>query len=184
MLFLLACAVPSDSKPVESAIEPITAWYNGTSQGQTPDGSYVEDPKNLLFIRIVDEDASTITEQVWTEGGRDTWTYYELVHTVDAVNDTFTAVFVTEEGTLDVLGGYDAGEDWAWTAWHSASTYRDGTYAGTSVQSTDTMDATGKVTTNKTIVDTSGTETWKILELLAPMLQADFEAAQSAITVQ
>ncbi|HNC95734.1 MAG TPA: hypothetical protein PKY30_00590 [Myxococcota bacterium] len=187
MWLLLACTSGSpDSQPVikDTAPPPETIWYTGTSQGQKPDGSFVEAERDLLFIRVLDAFESTLTERVWTEGNRQIWSTYELVHQVDVANNSFTAEFVTPEGTLDVVGAYDAGEPWAWTAWHSTSTYRDGDYVGTKVESQDSVDGAGVVTTNKQIIDPDGTESWIILERLTPTTQEEFETALASITVQ
>lgn len=184
-LLLFACAGSGAPKESTAATVPaVTYWYFGTSQGQTPDGSYVEDPSDLLFIRILDPEASTLVEQVWTEEGRGTWSNYELVHEVDIATETFQAVFVTAEGTLNVEGAYDTGPDWGWTGWHSTSTYQDGDYVGTKVESQDTVDEKGVVTTNKSIVDTTETVTWEILEILTPTTQEEFETVQAGITVK
>ncbi|GDX81097.1 hypothetical protein LBMAG42_29080 [Deltaproteobacteria bacterium] len=158
----------------------VATHYFGESQGQTPDGSYVAEPEAILFIRTLDPVASTITEEVWVEG-RPKWTHYLLVHEVDAAAGTFTSEWVTADGTLDVVGGYDAGEAWAWTAWHSTSTYRDGTYAGTVVTSQDSVDGAGVATAHKDVYDGDGTHSWQIVEVITPTTEAEFTAALAEI---
>lgn len=169
----------SDTGDSGTGDSALTVWYTGTSQGQLPDGSYVEAPKELLFIRRLDPDAATITEEVWSDEGRE-WQYYSLVHAVDAAAGTFTSEFVTSDGTLDVVGAYDAGEAWAWTAWHSASIYRDGEYTGWSVQSQDSMDGKGVATADKHILDAAGAPSWDILEVLTPISEEDFNVLLEA----
>lgn len=158
----------------------VATHYLGVSQGQTPDGTYVAEPEAILFIRSLDPVASTITEEVWVEGAPK-WAHYLLVHEVDVAAGTFTSEWVTADGTIDVVGGYDAGNAWEWTAWHSTSTYRDGTYAGTFVTSQDSMDAEGVATANKEVYDGEGTHTWRIVEVITPTTEAEFTAALADI---
>lgn len=187
LYLLLACA----EKPVESAMDSVpegtqpvaqTFWYSGSSDGQTPDGSYNPDPAALWFLRALDPAASTITEKVWTEGARN-WDYYELVHAVDAEAGTFTADFVTPDGTLKVEGAYDAGDAWAWTAWHSVSTYQDGQYMGNYVTSEDSLAADGSAVAHKEVFDATDAHTWSIVESLTPVEEAVFNEGISSITV-
>lgn len=191
LLALLACD-PTDSPGVDTAdsaggdtadtgeAAPEVVHYFGESQGQTPDGSYVADPEAILFIRTLDAGASTITEEVWVEGSPK-WVHYLLVHIVDAEAGTFTSEWASEEGTIDVVGGYDAGAAWAWTAWHSTSTYRDGKYAGTVVTSEDAVSDEGVAQAHKAIFDAEGTETWNIVETLTPTSEEEFAAALDEI---
>lgn len=166
----------SGSTPDDSGLPDATVVdYIGTSDGQAPDGSYVAPTEELLFIRTVDPAASTISEHVWTVGQRGDVTEYELVHDVDVVAGTFTSTWVTDDGTFLVTGAYDAGEDWAWTAWHSTSVYQDGTNAGLRVESVDHVDDSGVAHADKQVYDAAGTETYLIVEELVPCSTDDFE---------
>ena len=187
MLLLLACtsAPKATDSPTESAeLQPqaSTAWFMGISDGQTPDGSFDAPPQDLLFIRALDPVASTITEEAWADEGRE-WSYYKLIHQVDVAASTFTSEFVTGDGTLLVVGGYDAGEPWAWTAWHSTSTYQDGQYQGTYVTSEDSLSSEGVATAHKEVFDETSTNTWSIVETLNPVDEATFNNAMAEVTV-
>ncbi len=180
-LALLACTgSKDDTGPRDTSSDaPVatTAWYFGTSDGQTPDGSYVAPTDEILFIRALDPVASTVTESAWTVVRRTgAVSAYELVHSVDIATETFTSTFVTADGTMDVNGGYDAGPDWVWTAWHSTSIYQDGTYAGTRVESVDHVDDAGVASAEKAVFDPDGTETWQMVEVLTPTDEASFDA--------
>lgn len=185
LAWLSSCAGGADSAEVGDSeeAEAVVTGYSGRSVGQTPDGSYVADPETLLFRRTVDPGAATVTEEVWTEGAR-AWSFLSLVHAVDADAGTFTAVFVTDDGTLDVVGAFDGGEPWAWTAWHSTSTYRDGEYAGTRVESVDAVDGVGVIVATKEVIEPSGEATWLLEETLTPMATADFDAALAGIQAE
>lgn len=184
-LVLAACSgspvADSDSAPNSELPDATTTHYLGTSDGQTPDGSYAAPTEELLFIRIVDPPASSITEQVWDVAERNAVTSYELVHAVDVTTETFTSTWVTEDGTILVTGGYDAGDDWSWTAWHSTSVYQDGTYAGMTITSVDHMDDAGVNTAEKVVFDANGTETWNIVEVLTPCSEEDFDTEFEAV---
>ena len=185
VLFAFACALPetSDEAPRDTDSGLETTWFSGTSDGQSADGTFDEPAAELLFVRILDRVASTIEEQVWTEqGAGDPWEYDALTHAVDPEAGTFTADFVTDDGTLEVVGGYDAGEPWAWTAWHSTSTYVDGIYAGTAVLSEDSLAADGVVTAEKEVYDAGGAHTWSIVEVLTPISEADHDARLAEVT--
>ena len=181
-LALLACA---DEKAADTAAagdgeapaEAVATYFFGTSDGQTPDGSYVAPEDEILFIRTLDPNASTVHEEAWTISASGDLSSYELLHAVDLAAQTFTADFVTADGTMQVEGAFDAGEDWAWTAWHSTSTYVDGRYAGTIVTSTDTLDPTSGVAhADKLVYDADGANTYIIAETLTPVDQTTFEA--------
>ena len=161
--------------------EASTTFYIGTSDGQTPDGGYVAPTEELLFIRALDPAASTITEQVWSVGERNTVTAYELVHAVDVAAGTFTSTWVTDDGTILVDGAYDAGADWAWTAWHSTSVYQDGANAGLRVESVDHIEDSGVAFAEKVVYDAGGAETYQIVEELTPCSQDDFEEEFAAV---
>jgi hypothetical protein len=180
LILALACADKGeDSGSGEGAkAAPIVEWYLGSSDGQTPDGSYDEPAHELLFIRTLDPSASTITEEAWQEDG-DAYSHYVLVHSVDLASQTFSADFETEQGLLQVLGGFDAGEDWAWSAWHSDSTYVDGAYAGTVVRSTDSRDSAGAVIALKEIYDETDAHIWSIVEQLSPITEEEFGALRA-----
>ena len=194
MLFalILACSSPGagDSEPSgdsadTGANDPVatTIHYIGTSQGQTPDGSYVEDEKEILFIRALDPEASTIGEEFWIEGARGAYDHGELLNTVataDGSTYTFGSLWDTGEGVLEIVGAFTAGGPWSWTAWHSTSTYVDGEYAGYWISSADVLDAAGADTATKVVHDAEGTEVWHIVEFIAPVPQADFESRLEA----
>ncbi len=171
-----ACAGGEEETGGDTAAPAVasTEWYIGTSDGQTPDGSYVAPTEEVLFIRALDPDASTVTEQAWTVGEQGV-TAYELVHDVDAAAGTFTSTFVTDEGTMLVEGAYDAGAAWAWTAWHSTSIYQDGEYQGIRVESQDHVEDSGVAIAEKLVYDATDTLTYEIVEELTPVLQEDFE---------
>ena len=87
-LALLACTgSKDDTGPRDTSSDApaaTTAWYFGTSDGQTPDGSYVAPTDEILFIRALDPVASTVTESAWTVVRRTgAVSAYELVHSVD-----------------------------------------------------------------------------------------------------
>ncbi len=188
---LFACATATDPTDTATAGDtadsgaagPVVTWYTGTSDGQTPDGSYVQPTEGLLFIRTLDATAGTITEEVWSEG-KPTWSHDVLVHAVDADAGTFTSTWVTEDGTLGIVGAFDAGEPWAWTAWHSTSTYSDGDYLGTRIDSADTVDDAGAVHTTKSMFDADGKDLWDMVELLTPTTEDAFNAALAEIKVE
>ncbi len=154
------------------------AWFIGTSDGQTADGSYVAPTEEVLFIRSLDPSASTMREEAWTVAGSGRVSAYALDHAVDAAAGTFSSTFDTGSGVLKVEGVYDAGEPWAWTAWHSRSVYQDGRYAGGWVDSVDTYDleGTGEAHAEKGVFDPDGTLTYSIVEHLSPVSQATLEA--------
>lgn len=188
LLALLACTAGKDpltgddSAPDDSSASlPQYFFYDGTTQGQTPDGSYVENPREILFIRALNPGESTLTEYAWEVDSRGGLSAYDLVHQVDVTAGTFHATFATAQGTLDVVGAYDAGEPWAWTAWHSTSTYTDGEYLGTRVESTDSIDGQGLATAHKSVYDEQNAETWQITERLSPVDQATFEDRLDAL---
>lgn len=150
--------------------------YEGTSRGRLPDGSYEAPEENLLFLRTLDPAPSTVREQAWSWEAGGEVTTFDLTHTVDAEAGTFTADFVTGDGTLRVEGAFDAGGAWAWTAWHSTSTYVDGPDAGVTVQSTDTLDpGSGAIHAEKTVFDVGGEATWIIVEDLTPVSEERFD---------
>lgn len=183
VLLLLACTPDeADSAPTGTLDDTgspgpsaSTTWYFGTSDGEAPDGSYDEAPKEILFIRALDPEAATVTEDAWQQGTARQWDHYMLVHDVDVAAGTFSSLFETPDGTMDVQGGYDAGAPWAWTAWHSTSTYLDGRYTGTVVESVDEVDADGVAQAHKEVWDASGAHTWSIVETLTPTDQVSFE---------
>lgn len=175
MFFLFACTgKPADTADTAEPLVATTTWYVGTSDGQTPDGTYVAPTAELLFIRTVDPVESTITEEFWQED--EPWRHDLLVHTVDADLGTFTATWDTGDGVLAVSGAFDEGNPWEWTAWHSLSTYTDGTYVGWSVTSSDSMAEDGTVTAEKSVVDDAGEDTWDIVEVLTPSDQETVDA--------
>jgi len=181
-LFLACTGAADDSGGHADLPDATTTWYFGTSDGQTPDGSYVAPTEEILFIRALDPAASTVTESAWTvNANTQAVTAYDLVHDVDVATETFTSTFVTDDGTLLVEGGYDAGDDWGWTAWHSTSTYQDGQYAGMRVESVDHVEDSGVAIAEKVVIDADGTETYDILEQLTPTDQAAFEARLAEI---
>ena len=183
-LALLACTPLRDDTADTSPDLPAasTVWYFGTSDGQTPDGSYVAPTDEIIFIRELDPAASTVTENAWTvAAGSGDVSAYVLVHAVDIADQTFTSSFVTEDGTLLVNGGYDAGPDWGWTAWHSTSIYQDGTYAGIRVESVDHVDGAGVASADKTVFDADGTETYDLVEVLTPTDEASFNDRLAAV---
>lgn len=178
---LLACAGPSDDTgtPDDSPVAT-TTYYLGTSDGQTPDGSYVAPTEEILFIRTLDPVASTITEEFWQED-TPAWQHGILVHTVDVATETFTATWDTGDGVLAVDGAFDAGDPWDWTAWHSLSTYTDGDYVGWTVTSQDTVDADGADTAEKSVIDDGGADTWDIVEVITPTDAERFETRRAQI---
>lgn len=185
LLALFACTAGKEPLPLggnDSAGEPHDSgapqyyFYDGTTQGQTPDGSYVENPREILFIRVLNPGESTLTEYAWEVDSRGGLSAYDLLHEVDVAAGTFHATFPTTAGTLDVVGAYDEGQPWAWTAWHSTSTYTDGQYLGTRVESTDSIDQAGAVTAHKSVYDPQEGETWQITERLTLVAQVAFEA--------
>ena len=157
-----------------SATGPTAVHYFGTSVGQTPDGSYVDEAQALLFIRTLDAGASTVTEEYWEEGRRK-WDHGLLVHSVDAAGETFTSTWDSGDGMIQTTGAFDAGEAWAWTAWHSTSVYLDGAYVDWVITSTDTVDDAGVATADKAIRDEDGVETWRILEVNTPTDEESFQ---------
>ena len=198
LLLLLACtpAAPdssavadtsdtgaTDSGGGDTGSNAIVTWYFGTSDGQTPDGSYQEPEEDLLFIRTVDPEASTIHEEVWTSGAK-YWTAYDLLHVVDAAQETFTSNWVTDDGTLEVIGAFDEGDPWAWTAWHSTSTYQDGKYAGEWITSEDQTHEDGSNTAIKEVYDADSNHIWSIVEVLTPTTEDKWKDAFSTIEVQ
>lgn len=175
-LFLACAGAADDSAGHADVPDPSTTWYFGTNDGQTPDGSYVAPTEEELFIRALDPTASTVSENAWTvDASTQAVTSFALVHDVDVATETFSSTFVTDDGTLLVEGAYDAGDDWAWTAWHSTSTYQDGQYAGMRVESVDHVEDSGQAIAEKVVIDASGTETYDIVEVLTPTDQAAFE---------
>jgi hypothetical protein len=181
MLLLLACTgTGDDTGGSDTAPLVVTTWYLGTSDGQTPDGTYVAPTAELLFIRTLDPGAGTITEEYWQEDSP-AWQHGFLTHTVDAAAGTFSATWDTGEGVLAVDGAFDAGAAWAWTAWHSLSTYTDGKYVDWTVTSLDSVDDAGTDTALKSVVDPDGNDTWDIVEVIAPTDQASFEARLAEI---
>lgn len=181
-LILFACTGATDDTADTASETPAasTAWYFGTSDGQTPDGGYVAPTDEILFIRALDPAASTITENAWTVSPTNV-SAYELVHAVDVATGTFTSTFVTDDGTMLVSGAYDAGPDWGWTAWHSTSVYQNGTYEGMRVESVDHTDDAGVATADKTVYDAEGTETYDIVEVLTPTDEGSFNARLAEI---
>lgn len=154
------------------------AWFIGTSDGQTPDGSYVAPTEEVLFIRTLDPGASTMKEEAWTVAPNGDVAAYVLDHVVDTTAGTFTSTFDTGSGVLLVEGAFDAGEAWAWTAWHSRSVYQDGRYEGGWVDSTDTYDlgGTGAARAEKGVFEPGGSQTYAIVENLLPVSQEELEA--------
>jgi hypothetical protein len=157
-------------------------YYFGTSDGQLPDGSYVEPTKEILFIRTVDPSAATITEEFWQEGrDRNQWDNGTIVNSVDTSAQSFGSTWVTGDGDIETVGTFTEGEDWLWTAWNSVSTYQSGDYTGTYVTSDDQLDETGADTADKHVYDPDGTETWRILEVITPTDEASFNARLAEI---
>lgn len=188
--FFLACSpgADDDSAGVSDTRDDLTVatvtYYIGTSQGQAPDGSYVEDEEEILFIRALDPHAATIGEEFWIEGARGAYDHGELlsrVATADGSTYTFSSSWDTADGALEVAGEFTAGQPWAWTAWHSTSTYMDGKYIGYWITSDDVLDAEGADTATKVVYDAEGTDIWHIIEVISPVPQADFESRLAEI---
>lgn len=167
MIWIVACAEVVDSGPKESTVT--TGWYVGESVGQTPDGSYVADPEATALERILDPDASTVTENVWASGEAST-----LTHTVDG--NTFSSTWTFDGATLQTEGAFDAGDAWAWTAWHSTTTWLDGADAGSRLESTDQLSADA-AHADKVYYDADGVDVWHIAEDLAAVSEEEFDAA-------
>ena len=178
---LEADAEDSDSGDTGELPAATTVWYIGTSDGQLPDGSYVAPTEEILFIRTVDPAASKVIEEAWSVPARGAVVHYALTHDVNVEDQAFTSSFRTDDGVLFVSGGYDAGPDWAWTAWHSTSIYQDGQYAGTRVESVDQVHDGGVARADKNVYDADDVETWRIVEEITPCTQAEFEAELTAV---
>lgn len=171
-----------DSGRDSGGLDASTVYYFGTSDGQTPDGSYDAPPLELLFIRTVDPAASLITEQFWQEPTRGTaWSTGLIVNAVDATALTFGSTWDTGDGEIEIVGTFTEGDPWAWTAWHSTSTYLGGRYQGTTVTSDDQLDGAGADTADKHVYDEHGTETYQIIEIITPTEQSAFEARLAEI---
>ena len=162
-----------------------TTYYFGTSDGQTPDGSYDPEAKEILFIRTVTPEANSIREEFWQEGERrNEWTTGEFTNEVNAEaspNPTFGTTWVTDDGELVISGEFTEGQPWLWTAWHSTSTYVSGTWEGTLVTSDDQLDEIGADTADKHVFNAEGTETYQITEIITPTSEEAFTARLAEI---
>lgn len=191
---LLACLPPvgetadtDSAAPVDTADDlpqSVETFYFGTTEGQTPDGSYVEATKEILFIRESDPTTSTIREEFWQEADRRNFDHGELLNSVtttDGLSYSFGCDWDTGSGVLRIAGLFTAGEAWAWTGWSSVSTYLDGDYAGYTVASTDSADDAGTHTATKVVANAEGAAIWHVSEVLTPVDETAFQSRLAEI---
>lgn len=174
--FVLAACAPGSPDPADTGDTGLpaaeTRWYLGSSAGEMADGSWAQE-EELLAVRTVDPAAATITERFSAVERGGALAEYELVQAVS--DGGFEAQFSDGYGTLQVVGQFDAGEDWAWTAWHSTSTYLDGDYVDWYLTS---VDAAGEGThhADKILHQPDGAAYWLVAEDLTEVTEADFDA--------
>jgi hypothetical protein len=157
LLSLLACTAPKDGDDTAATPalpDPTVRYLVGSSQYYDNDGTALGPPSDELLRRTVTPASAALEEIVDERSGRDVSTY-TVTGTIDPDAPGWTFSFTTEQGTIAGEGTYDAGETWAWTAWHSSSTFTDGDYVGWTVASTDVLDG-DSFTARKAIADETG----------------------------
>lgn len=151
-------------------------YFIGTSANFLADGTPTATDR-ILARRQLDPAGSQIFETLYLVAPDDTWQRFDLVQEVDVVADTFAAQFETEFGTIEVAGEYTSGDDWAWDAWRSTSTYVDGLSEGWVVTSEDLVVPEGGHRADKQVLDPNGQVMFIIEERLDAVDSAAYDAA-------
>lgn len=163
-LALLAGCGAAPAQP-DAAAGPETTWYGGTmtvtsADGATPYGP----PKPALVARTVDVAKGEIVEVVVDDGALRTTTLHREGAT-QAFSATDTAKSFT--GTVTMTG-----EAWHFTGWSYDLAMADGSGQ---IAGTATVGADG-IHTEKYFVGPDGQKQVKIVDALAPITQADYDA--------
>ncbi|MDP2314243.1 MAG: hypothetical protein Q8P41_15175 [Pseudomonadota bacterium] len=172
MLLLLACAgAPSDDTASTddtgggAPLPPAVLYLSGDSQYYDSDGVARGRPTSELLRRTVTPEDASLEERVIEKSGGAAEEYL-LLGVIDPDGPTWTYSFTTADGTLEGSGTFDEGETWAWTAWHSTSTFVDGDYAGWTIESEDRLDG-DTFTASKAFHDATGAGQGTVEETLA-----------------
>jgi hypothetical protein len=120
MIFLLIAActdTEKDSDTVETE-RFVSHYYSGDSHSVvTYNGETGSDepPERTMIRKTYDTINSTMEEAVYTP-------QEEYVLTIEIEGMTFSGIWESPMGTLEVVGSYGDGEQWKWTEWESTST--------------------------------------------------------------
>lgn len=151
--------------------QPTSAYFEGTSQIQLPDGRVLPGSA-VLAKRTLDQKAGTITEQVISAASRGR-PATEFVVNAKVFGSKFT---MTEASGAFEGDGTLQGPAWKWTGWTSVSRLKD----GGKVESTDSATAT-TLTVHKRVIAADGSETVKTMESFNVVDEARFVARRKEL---
>lgn len=161
---LLAGCASTPVRP-DAAAGPETTWYGGTmtvssADGATPYGP----PKPALVARTVDTAKGEIVEVVVDDGALRTTTLHR-----EGATNVFSATDTAKSftGTVTMTG-----EGWPFTGWSYDLAMADGSGR---ITGTATLGADG-IRTEKFFLAPDGQKQVKIVDALAPITQADYDA--------
>ncbi len=175
MLLLLACVPPADhDTSAAEAVPPAVLHLAGTSQYIDTTGAAQGRATNVLLRRTVTP-ADVSLDELVMEKSAGAVEEYTVLGQIDPDAQTWTFSFTTADGTIEGSGTFDAGETWAWTAWHSTSTFVDGDYAGWTIGSEDLLDG-DTFTASKVFRDTTGEGQGGVEETLTVMEAETWES--------